>query len=231
MLEDFDTGTLLEKKKCHFHPAVPANEERELSATEMSARTTRVCSFSLSLGRHQHQYVPWSVCAGEIINSCYVLSMGVWLLWRVVFFHLAHAFPPSLCLSLPVSLSLPPSLSLTNTTVVCDLFADGNSTHSCGKAVESVQSCLQECYNVVSKWRHQNRMVIHPGKNKGMAKAARQVSSLVSWYFEPSQPQRITPGLKTMFNLSPIYSARQKHQRKPLILKLVLVASYCCTSS
>ena len=27
---------------------------------------------------------------------------------------------------------------------------------------------------------------------------------LVNWYFEPSQPQRITSGLKTMFNLSPI---------------------------
>ena len=32
---------------------------------------------------------------------------------------------------------------------------------------------------------------------------------LVSWYFEPSQPQRITPRLKTMFSLSPIYSARK----------------------
>ena len=30
-------------------------------------------------------------------------------------------------------------------------------------------------------------------------------SQLVSWYFEPSQPQRITSGLKTNFKLSPIY--------------------------
>ena len=30
---------------------------------------------------------------------------------------------------------------------------------------------------------------------------------LVSWYFELSQPQRIASQLKTMFNLSPIYSA------------------------
>ena len=29
---------------------------------------------------------------------------------------------------------------------------------------------------------------------------------LVSWYFEPSQPQRITLGLNTKFNLSPSYS-------------------------
>ena len=31
---------------------------------------------------------------------------------------------------------------------------------------------------------------------------------LVSWYFEPSQPQRVTSRLKTMFSPSPIYSAR-----------------------
>ena len=38
---------------------------------------------------------------------------------------------------------------------------------------------------------------------------------LVSWYFEPSQPQRMTSGLKQIFNLSPIYSA---HVIKPQIL-------------
>ena len=32
---------------------------------------------------------------------------------------------------------------------------------------------------------------------------------LVSRYFEPSQPQRMTSRLKTMFSPSPIYSARQ----------------------
>ena len=32
---------------------------------------------------------------------------------------------------------------------------------------------------------------------------------LVSWYFELSQPQRITSGLKTMFNLSPTSSAHK----------------------
>ena len=32
-------------------------------------------------------------------------------------------------------------------------------------------------------------------------------SELVSWYFELSQPQRITSQPETMFNLSPIYSA------------------------
>ena len=36
----------------------------------------------------------------------------------------------------------------------------------------------------------------------------------VRWYFEPSQPQRITSWLKTMFNLSPIYSARKSSNPK-----------------
>ncbi|WP_419582467.1 hypothetical protein, partial [Thiolapillus sp.] len=37
---------------------------------------------------------------------------------------------------------------------------------------------------------------------------------LVSWYFEPSQPQRVTSWLKTMFNLSSIYSARKSSNHK-----------------
>ena len=37
---------------------------------------------------------------------------------------------------------------------------------------------------------------------------------LLSWYFELSQPQRITSWLKTMFNLSPIYSARKFYLHK-----------------
>ena len=36
----------------------------------------------------------------------------------------------------------------------------------------------------------------------------------VSWYFEPSQPQRITSRLKTMFNLSAIYSARKSSRNQ-----------------
>ena len=36
----------------------------------------------------------------------------------------------------------------------------------------------------------------------------------VSWYFEPSQLQRITSGLKIMFNLSPVYSARKSSNHK-----------------
>ena len=39
--------------------------------------------------------------------------------------------------------------------------------------VKSVQCCLQEGSNDVSKWCHQNRMIIHPGKTKSRL-AARQ---------------------------------------------------------
>ena len=45
---------------------------------------------------------------------------------------------------------------------------------------------------------------------------------LVSLYFEPSQPQRITSRLKTMFKLSPIYSARKSQTTNyPKITKSV----------
>ena len=37
---------------------------------------------------------------------------------------------------------------------------------------------------------------------------------VVSWYFEPSQLQRITSRLKTMFNLFSIYSARKSSNHK-----------------
>ena len=40
------------------------------------------------------------------------------------------------------------------------------------------------------------------------------VSQLVSWYFEPSQPQRVTSWLRTMFNPSSIYLARKSSNHK-----------------
>ena len=39
-------------------------------------------------------------------------------------------------------------------------------------------------------------------------------NGLVSWYFEPSWPQRIISGLKTNFSLSPSYSARKSSSHK-----------------
>ena len=65
-------------------------------------------------------------------------------------------------------------LNITNDNVVCDLFADDNSIHSCGSDLQSVQTSLQEGLNDVSTWCDQNRMVIHPNKTKCMVLTTRQ---------------------------------------------------------
>ena len=44
-------------------------------------------------------------------------------------------------------------------------------------------------------------------------------SLLVSWCFEPSQPQRITSGLNTNFNLSPSHSFHKSLDHKSFLLK------------
>ena len=41
-------------------------------------------------------------------------------------------------------------LNITNDNVVCDLFADDNSIHSCGSDLQSVQTSLREGLNDVS---------------------------------------------------------------------------------
>ena len=66
-------------------------------------------------------------------------------------------------------------LNITNDNVVCDLFADDNSIHSCGSDLQSVQTSLQEGLNDVSTWCDQNRMVIHPHKTKCMVLTTRQI--------------------------------------------------------
>ena len=65
-------------------------------------------------------------------------------------------------------------LNITNDNVVCDLFADDNSIHSCGSDLQSVQTSLQEGLHDVSTWCDQNRMVIHPHKTKCMVLTTRQ---------------------------------------------------------
>ena len=57
---------------------------------------------------------------------------------------------------------------IINDNVVCDLFADDNSIHSCGSDLQSVQTFLQESLNDVPKWYDQNCMVIHLHKTKCM---------------------------------------------------------------
>ena len=47
----------------------------------------------------------------------------------------------------------------------------------------------------------------------------RVLAQFVSWCCEPSQPQMITSGLNTNFNLSPSYSFRKSLHRKSLFLR------------
>ena len=49
-----------------------------------------------------------------------------------------------------------------------------------------------------------------------------KVSQLVSWCFEPSQPQRITSGLNTNFTLSLNYSFQKSPYRKSCLLSLFI---------
>ena len=55
-----------------------------------------------------------------------------------------------------------------------------------------------------------------------------QISLLVSWCFEPSQPQRIISELKTKFNLSPTYCAHKSQNHKfPKSYKIILEYTFC----
>ena len=49
---------------------------------------------------------------------------------------------------------------------------------------------------------------------------------LLTWYFEPSQPQRITSGLKTNFTLSPDYSFHKSSYHKSCFLSLFVVRGH-----
>ena len=69
------------------------------------------------------------------------------------------------------------------------------------KQLDSNIADSQEGYNYSSRQSECQRTHINTGQ-------------LVSWYFERSQPQRITSRLKTMFHLSPIYSAHKPSNHK-----------------
>ena len=56
--------------------------------------------------------------------------------------------------------------------------------------------------------RHEVRME-HIG---GFSEREREGGGRVSWCFEPSQPQRITSGLKTNLGLSPSYLAERTNE-------------------
>ncbi len=80
----------------------------------------------------------------------------------------------------------------------------------------------QQQRNRVDRWYSEKRSKTHKRLNRTLftqmtqdrMQTFRGVSQLVSWYFEPSQPQRVTSWLKTMFNLSSIYSARKSSNHK-----------------
>ena len=65
-------------------------------------------------------------------------------------------------------------------------------------------------------WAHKQESDSWPGMRQYQCWFQFWTELLVSWYFEPSQPQRITSRPKTMFNLSSIYRARKspKHKSK-----------------
>ena len=65
-------------------------------------------------------------------------------------------------------------LNITNDKVVCDLFADDDSIHSCGSDLQSVQTSIQEGLNDISTWCDQNRVIIHPHNAKCMVLTTRQ---------------------------------------------------------
>ena len=65
-------------------------------------------------------------------------------------------------------------LHITNDNVVCNLFADNNSSHSWGINLQLIQTFLQEGLSAVSTWCNQNRMIIHPHKTKFMVLTTRQ---------------------------------------------------------
>ena len=58
-----------------------------------------------------------------------------------------------------------------------------------------------------------------------------RASQLVSWYFDPSQPQRITSGLNTNFNLSASHSFHKSLYHKPPPPPQQTTAQILCTIS
>ena len=53
-----------------------------------------------------------------------------------------------------------------------------------------------------------------------------QLKKLVSWCFEPSQPQRITSGLNTNFTLSPSYTFRKSSYQKSCFFGLFIFCGH-----
>jgi hypothetical protein len=65
-------------------------------------------------------------------------------------------------------------ISLKDTNVDCDMFADDNTLHSNDKTIDTVQQSLQQGLDIVQDWCQKNKMVLNPEKTKSMVVATRQ---------------------------------------------------------
>ena len=91
---------------------------------------------------------------------------------------------------------------------------ENNTDHLPGLLQEHAESRLHNSSkSALSEWKRQRYQLLSvcaiQAKRKQML-----VSQLVSWCFEPSQPQRITSGLNTNFTLYPSHSFHQSSYHK-----------------
>ena len=57
-------------------------------------------------------------------------------------------------------------ISLNDTKVSCDMFADDNTLHTSDKTIGTVKKILQQGLDIVQDWCQKNKMVLNPEKNK-----------------------------------------------------------------
>ena len=70
------------------------------------------------------------------------------------------------------------------------------------------------CFQPIIKTLQLEKTETEKERQSQSGRQRQREGKLVNWYFQPSQPQRITSRLKTVFNLSPIYSARKSSNHK-----------------
>ena len=65
-------------------------------------------------------------------------------------------------------------LELSNSNVICDLFADDSTLHTSNKQISTIQNDLQQGLNIVNEWCNVNLMSLNPSKTKCMTITSRQ---------------------------------------------------------
>ena len=74
---------------------------------------------------------------------------------------------------------------------------------------------VQENQDWFRNWTKKEWVTIRVGRRKKTEQFRMRIrSQIASWYFEPSQSQKIASQLKTKFSLSAIYSARKSPNHK-----------------